>query len=66
MPDLIRHPVFSMDSGFRRNDEFIYLIAGVVYIGQYEEDVKKAFQMTSFPNLADKYNPVETSRLLKI
>jgi hypothetical protein len=27
---LIRHPVFSMDSGFRRNDEFIYLIAGVI------------------------------------
>jgi hypothetical protein len=30
MPDLIRHPVFSMDSGFRRNDEFIYLIAGAI------------------------------------
>jgi hypothetical protein len=33
MPDLIRHPVFSMDSGFRRNDKFKYLVAGLIMAG---------------------------------
>jgi hypothetical protein len=30
MPRLILHPVFSIDSGIRRNDEFKYWVAGVI------------------------------------
>ncbi len=30
MPDLILHPVIYLDSGLRRNDDIVYLIAGVI------------------------------------
>jgi 3'-5' exoribonuclease len=35
---LIRHPVFSMDSGFRRNDKFKYLVAGVIVADQERKE----------------------------
>jgi len=42
MPDLIRHPVFSVDSGFRRNDEMLDIfVAGVLierFVKAYKEE----------------------------
>jgi hypothetical protein len=40
MPDLIRHPVqFILDSGFRRNDDFLtYIVAGVITLWRTKRD----------------------------